>query len=446
MGFFTKETNYQAIEEKTVFVKLVTKVINILQRITHKLKLDKLFENSIFAKPIIWLCLLMFAVPFVPTMITLGLLMMTLLSLLLKVVLAQEFSLNYFRTNLWVLVFLLCVVLFGLSSIATEGIKQIVLLTSAFVVSYFVVIHTVETKGQFRFLLYVFVIAGTLSAVYGIYQYVFGDVFTQSWIDAEMFEDIRMRVYSTFENPNVYGEYLILVIPVIIALFWTEKGWLRKLFLLGMLGITMLAAVLTFSRGCWLGIILEVGILLVIIDKRFILLGVILLMCAPLVLPKTIMNRFTSIGNLKDSSTSYRVNIWYGTVDMLKDYWPSGVGVGTASFNAVYPMYSYNAISTQHSHNLFLQLLSSYGVIGFACFLIMMYEFFKEITIHQLKKKNIVVASLGAGMLGFLLESMFDYTWYNYRVLLIFWVYLALGMVGTKLERKEENDQDTKCH
>ena len=78
---------------------------------------------------------------------------------------------------------------------------------------------------QLKTILYVLITVATLTAVYGIYQYAFGDIYSQAWLDGEMFEDIKMRVYSTLENPNVYGEYLLLIIPIIAALFWTEKGF-----------------------------------------------------------------------------------------------------------------------------------------------------------------------------------------------------------------------------
>ena len=55
----------------------------------------------------------------------------------------------------------------------------------------------------------------------------------------------------------------------------------------------------------------------------------------PFVLPETIINRFLSIGNMADSSTSYRVYIWLGTIAMLKDYWFCGIGPGAAAFNQV---------------------------------------------------------------------------------------------------------------
>ena len=55
----------------------------------------------------------------------------------------------------------------------------------------------------------------------------------------------------------------------------------------------------------------------------------------------------------------------------------------------------------------------------------------------MLKQKNIVLAGIVAGMTGFFLEGMFDYTWYNYRVILIFWMVLAFGMVASSFTEKE---------
>ena len=54
------------------------------------------------------------------------------------------------------------------------------------------------------------------------------------------------------------------------------------------------------------------------------------------------------------------------------------------------------------------------------------------------KRKNIVLAGIIPGMAGFLLQSMFDYTWYNYRVILIFWTVIALGSVMSEIDKKEE--------
>lgn len=438
VGLFMKEKDSKKVDDDTIFSKFMMKFISFIQKIAHKIKLDKVFENSIFAKPMIWLSITVFAVPFVSTMMSLLLLICTALSLFLKVAINKNFKLKYFKTNAWVLMFALVIGICAVTSISLEESRNIALLMIAFVLSYFVVINTIENEKQFKFILYIFSIAAVITAFYGLYQYMFGDLYSQAWLDKEMFEDIKMRVYSTFENPNVYGEYLILAIPIIAGLLWTEKGIFKKLFWLGSLGVTMLALALTFSRGCWLGIILAIGLLAIMIDRRFILLGIVALLFLPFVLPESIINRFLSIGNMGDSSTSYRVYIWMGTLAMLADYWFSGIGLGITSFNTIYPIYSYNDISAPHSHNLYLQLVVEFGIVGLIVFLGMLYNFYKETIISICKKKNILTSSLIAGVSGFMLQSMFDHTWYNYRVVLIFWIIIAFGLVSTKVSKSDE--------
>ena len=441
MNIFVRDVSNEKKETETIFVKLINKIIELLRKLFVKLKLDKLLDNSIFTKPIIWLSVLVFLTPFLPTMLCVALLIFTGFTLVLRLLITPDMKLKYFRANIWIILFIVVIAVSALTSISLEESLNIALVMIAFAMAYFIIINTIETKKQFKSILYMFVIAAGISAVFGIYQYIFGDVYSQAWLDADMFEDIKMRVYSTFENPNVYGEYLILAIPIAVALFWTEKGFWKKAFLLGIAGITMLAMILTFSRGCWLGILFALAILAVIIDRRFIILGIIALMFMPFVLPDTIINRFMSIGDMSDSSTSYRVYIWMGSLAMLKDYWVSGIGLGETSFNTIYPLYSYNNIEAPHSHNLYLQIVSQFGIMGLIMFLAIVYNFYKDTTISMLKKKNILLAGIIAGLTGFFLESMFDYTWYNYRVILIFWMVLSFGIVATKLTENEDGKE-----
>ena len=43
-----------------------------------------------------------------------------------------------------------------------------------------------------------------------------------------------------------------------------------------------------------------------------------------------------------------------------------------------------------------------------------------------------------SGMTGFLIQSMFDNTWYNNRIILIFWTFIGLAMATRNLINKEE--------
>ena len=430
--------------ESSFIVRLTDCILKWIRIIAKKLKFDKIFENSIFAKPFIWTTLTIALAPILPTMLVLALVLVSMMSLLLMASITPDFKFKHYKINTWIFAFAIVITISALISISMAESIKIAMLMIAFVMFYFVIINVITSKKQLKTILYVLIIIAMLTAVYGIYQYVFGDVYAQAWLDDEMFEDIKMRVYSTLENPNVYGEYLLLIVPIIFSLLWTEKGWKKKVFLFICFGVTGLALILTFSRGCWLGIIFALAVLAIIIDRRFIFLGIILLLLAPFLLPDTIMNRFLSIGNMEDSSTSYRVYIWMGTLAMLKDYWISGVGMGITSFNTIYPLYSYNNIVAPHSHNLYLQVIVEYGIVGFITMIGVMYNYFKELIISMRAKKNIVIGGLMSGMLGFLLQSMTDHTWYNYRVVLMFWMIIGISVVASKINMGEkENDKNS---
>lgn len=435
---FLKDTYNPNEATSSVIVKLEDVLLKWFRNLAKKLKLDKIFANSIFAKPIIWVTLTIALIPILPTMMDLVLVIASALSLLLKAMITPEFKFKHYKINSWIFAFSIVIAISAMISISMAESIKIAMLMIAFVLFYFVVINTITTKKELKIILYAISIVGALTAVFGIYQYIFGDVYSQAWLDDDMFENIKMRVYSTLENPNVYGEYLLLILPMMASLFWTEKGFKKKLFLFALVCISGLALILTFSRGCWLGILFAFAILAIIIDKRFIFLGIAILLLLPFILPETIINRFMSIGNMNDTSTSYRVYIWMGTLAMLKDYWLSGVGMGITSFNTIYPLYSYNNISAPHSHNLYLQVIVEYGIVGFITMAGVMYNYFKEAIISMTKKKNIILGGLIAGMSGFLLQSMTDHTWYNYRVVLMFFTMIAITTCLSKMNLEEK--------
>ena len=159
----------------------------------------------------------------------------------------------------------------------------------------------------------------------------------------------------------------------------------------------------------------------------------IVLCILPFIIPQTIVDRIMSVGNMEDSSTSYRVYIWRGTLGMMKHYWLGGIGMGEAAFSQVYPFFSYNAIIAPHSHNLFLQLLVEAGISGLGVFLVMQIVFVKKMSdVYRMDDKksmdSMLALALGSGVIGFLAQSMFDYTFYNYRVMAVFFMVLGLGL------------------
>lgn len=375
-----------------------------------------------------------FLAPLMPTMVMALLVMLCLFSIFVKSIIDENFSWRFEGVGFLLLGLLVVYLFSALNSFAMTNSLSIFAIYLVFIAFYFVVINTVKTKKQLFDILTVFVLSGAVVCLYGVMQYLFGWDASAAWIDDEMFSDIKMRVYSTLENPNVLGEYILLVLPVCVALIWQKKKGFTKLVYTLAAGLIFLTLILTFSRGCWIGFMVAAGIFVTFVCGKMWGLALIALPFVPMIIPDSIINRFLSVGDMKDSSTSYRVYIWMGSLAMVKDFWASGIGLGTEAFKSVYPFYSYSGIVAPHSHNMFLQILVESGVIGIGVFLTALYMFIKKMisgyqhTEKKYDRLGVMIVAIAAGVIGFALQGMFDNCFYNYRVFLIFWTYLALGI------------------
>lgn len=374
-----------------------------------------------------------FLAPFLPTMLLAGIALWTAVSLLIKSVSDSNFKWKLDGVGICILLFLGVLLVSSVASFAKIGSLKVWAMYFVFLMFYVVIINTVNTKECLYGLLKMFVISGVLVALYGVMQYLFGWTTSNAWIDEEMFEDATMRVYSTLGNPNVLGEYLLLVLPV-AAVYMIKYKWkeLSKWAYGAMFLVLALCLVLTQSRGCWIGFMISVVIFVTFYEGKWWGFIPIVLCILPFIVPQTIVDRIMSVGNMEDTSTSYRVYIWLGTLGMMKHYWLGGIGMGEAAYAQVYPFFSYNAIAAPHSHNLFLQLLVEAGISGLGVFLVMQAVFAKKMSdVYRADDKksinSMLALALGSGVVGFLAQSMFDYTFYNYRVMAVFFMVLALG-------------------
>jgi len=380
-------------------------------------------------------------IPLAPTMALLGLILITAVSYGIR--LFKDKSVSFRVTILDYFVVLFGVVLFysTITSYTPANSMLALLIHIAFILFYFILVNTVKTRQQLYTLAVLLVLSTTVTSMYGLYQLKTVGATSEAWVDTTLFEDIKARVGSTFENPNVLGEYLVIIIPVAIAMLWGQKNWLSRFLTLGMTAIMLLCLIYTYSRGAYVGLMLAVALFAVLRDRRFVILGVIGLLMLPFVLPPSVINRFTSIGNLSDTSSLYRISVWLGSLKLAQDYWPSGIGLGLEPFKLLYPKYSLNAAYAHHSHNIYIQLLIETGIAGFVMFFAMIAVYYKTMLAGFYKTRDSFTSTfmiaVASGMAGYLAQGMVENLWYNNKVLLTFWVMLAFGMIAKALISKD---------
>lgn len=387
--------------------------------------------------------LLLFLAGILPTMAVVALTVLALVFSFLE----SDFQKNIAKTKPifsdMLIGFYLISLIYGLWLSKDPGKYGIFLVYFAFVGFYYVVRYFVSSERRVILSVSYFTLSGIFVCGFGFLQYFTGSYETTTWTDTQLFSDISGRIYSTFQNPNVFGEYLLFLIPLALAMFLISKDKLHK----AVYGICLVAAgvclILTYSRGCWLGLIFGMGLFLLLGYKKVLIPLGFLAPFSIFVLPQNILNRFMSIGNLKDGSTAFRVYVWRGTVEMLKKLWPTGTGLGNYSFEVSYAPFAYGGIMAPHSHSLYFHLLSETGIFGFVTFLFLVYFILRQLFLVYKNPKNrdvqILSIALLSGFSAFLIQGFFDNTFYNYRMYMLFFALLSLAAalyaVGGKQEK-----------
>ncbi len=293
----------------------------------------------------------------------------------------------------------------------------------------------INTRARLIGALTALTVGAVFAGIYGLFQYFSGMVDT-TWTDTSLFTDLQLRVYSTFENPNVYGEFLLLLLPLVAGLALYYKGW-RRYLLLAVDLLLMINMVLTYSRGCYVGIMLTALVFLWNFSKKWtVAAGVLGVPLAILLMPESVSARILSIGNMSDTSTGYRLKIYIGTLAMLAVYWFGGVGVGEKAFNAIYPYYAMTDVTAYHSHSLIFQSVVSFGIAGlmYLAAIFSIYQRRMDTARRVMPRRDrLLILGFGSVFWGLLVQSVFDYTWYNYRVFQLFWVVLVLGFAAAEV-------------
>ncbi|KNF09175.1 lipid A core - O-antigen ligase [Gottschalkia purinilytica] len=388
--------------------------------------------------PQIGLFLLVFIIPFVSLKYTTLLYALVMGSFILNFIINPNKKFKKLPFKYSIIFFIITLVFATVSSFAfKESIKQLLIYIIAISMP-FLLINLIEDKKTFKRFIMLIILASLLVSLYGLYQYKVGIALDESWVDKQLNPDLKTRVYSTLENPNVLAEYLLLTIPLGVSMLWGERNRFKKLFYLGAVGVQLLCLLLTFSRGGWVGIAIAAVVFAFFVDRRLFIVYFLAGIGLILVSPDVILTRINTITNVKDSSTSYRFPLWLATIDMIRDYIISGIGIGIGAFRAIYPNYMRLGIIAVHSHNIYLQILVETGIFGFLSFIAVVINTFRASFISYVKgidkKFKILAIGVASGMCGLLAHGLVENVFFNGRIIITFWVIVAIALLNYKLQ------------
>lgn len=243
-------------------------------------------------------------------------------------------------------------------------------LVGVYVLTYLLIGQNVREPGQMKSILRMACAAAVIVLLYGYYQFLFGiDISSMKWVDGDAFPELRKRVFSTWENPNILAGYLDIIICLAFGLFMKCRDRERRI----LLGAFMIAAAaclaMTYARGACLVISVILAGYGVLRDRR-VLVACILVVAILFVLDPMLYERITSVFTKVDTSTEMRLAFWESTVAMIQDH--PFLGIGWGAYWMVYPEYDFYLqganVLIVHAHNIYLNYMAEIGIPGAVAF------------------------------------------------------------------------------
>ena len=364
------------------------------------------------------------------------------------------------RINLCLLVYLLllCVSLFFALDIkmAIMGreyrVEGLITLVCYFLL--FFAARTVPLYGR-KFFLGI-IISSTILSIYGIAQFYGFDPFPRDFIRSDW-----KIAFATFGNPNFFGSYLVLVIPVVLHDCIGNKKNVSGICY----AIMLYALCCTLTRSAWIGVGVALVLYFVIyifmsenmkLDKQRVIYVLLITFVAIFIFNMTTGNRFlgrfSSISkdarevvkndegvteNAIDHSGATesglaRIYIWKKVIELIKEKPLTGYGIENLmepfeekfSHESVSKRLGYGKITRppDKAHNEYLNIAVSTGIPSLLMYLLFIILVLKK-GLAKIKQ-NLVYLPFLAAATGYFAQAFFNISVAS--VAYVYWVFLGL--------------------
>ncbi len=311
----------------------------------------------------------------------------------------------------------------------------------------YVVVDFCRTPVRAERLAKVIMFAGTAAALLAIWLWLLPEDVTNTllnvltrvgypggWVIRYIEENpaLAERAIGTSVDPNVLGGLLLmmgaLIGPQVVAKRPLFPRWLVML----MFGVTVLALVLTFSRGAMLGLVAGLGFVALVRYRRLIpymAVGGLLLLLLPIA--QTYVTRFVEGFQGADLATQMRFGEYKDALTLIQRYPVFGVGfAGTPDIDL------YLGVA-----NVYFTIAQLMGLVGLGVFLAVMGTVFGQAFLQrqrfkQLPRLDALWLGLHGALVGGLVAGIFDHYLFNlefHHAVTIFWLLVGLATAVTRL-------------
>lgn len=296
---------------------------------------------------------------------------------------------------------------YSISSIVLSFALLIYLCVSVFIQNY------CENENKAEKIFKYLVRFSVLSAIFGIIEKAISMYFHFNiwarFLQITSQPVVNDRIYSTFGNPNVAGNWFAIMIVVGIY-FCSNTSKATKVFYEISTLLFVIALCLTGSRGAFIGLLFGLSIYYLLKgDKKDMWLVITIFIFTVIVTfaPSQFLKAIT--GHDFESSFNSRFGIWKGCIKMIA-YKPfTGWGLTGISDHGANFMKGYYYATLYHGHNIWITITTTLGTIGLLIYTYIKINLFKNLKTLYSQKCRLVpmLAGIQAVIIG---HGLVDFT------------------------------------
>jgi O-antigen ligase len=264
----------------------------------------------------------------------------------------------------------------------------------------------------------ILILAGVISAAYGLYQFFDPDVDRLTGF---------MGHWMTFS-----GLLMILNVLLLSHLLFSKEHprWFYPAF-----GLLSIALLLSLTRNVWLGFLAASFVLIAMRKVRWVIaipaVVMIVFLASVLIFPDKVASRMANIFNPNETSNKDRILMVKSGWEIIKDY--PITGVGTGMIGQVYPRYRASESvfrNHQHLHNNLIQLAAENGIITLVAWLWLITRVILDLVHWKRKVMNPEEQFMINGTIGIVISlfvaGMFEYNYGDTEIKMLFLALITL--------------------
>ena len=428
-------------------------IFNSVLRFTQQ-KLNFLYENSLFLQNIDRLILLSIILVFLSSIVmpsdVIGFIaLITVFLTFIKLIFKPNEKLDCSNFELWLLAYFMIVIISLAGSTLFHLSLKGFFKTFTYLAFYLSAAQYLKNnKDKIPYILGTIGVCISFEAIIGILQNFSQVSEISTWQDVSNLnpEQVMTRVYGTLKplNPNLLGGYFVAGIPAWYGfsayLFLDKKIRISVIFSI----FAILSTIVLFLTGCrgsymamlviFLGIFAVASKFLWHKHKKIFLSAigaVVAFGTSAILLVSSLRARVLSIFAMRgDSSNSFRFNVYQSSLDMFKDNWLLGIGVGNQNFREIYGLYMKTGFDALSAYNIFLEIAVESGIfalIAFFGFLITLIINSIKFTIKSTDANSIILVSTAlTSICAVCFHGFVDTVFFRPQIQFVFWTMVAI--------------------